>query len=186
MRACVHVCVGMCVHVCVCACVHACSPASDFCLLHCCGHIRCFSPILLWTHQMLLSYTAVDTSDASLLHCCGHIRYFSPALLWTHQMLLSCTAVDTSDASLLHCCGHIRCFSPALLWTHQMLFLLHCYCKCRGGGRGDVLTQNNTLRSVLAETYHWAHLGVHVEAVNDLAACSPSVEKLDDRQDSCL
>ena len=39
-------------------------------------------------------------------------------------------------------------------------------CKCGG----DVVAWHNTLRDVQAETCHWAHLGVQVEASNDLMA----------------
>ena len=39
-------------------------------------------------------------------------------------------------------------------------------CKCGG----DVVVRHNTLRDVLADTCHRAHLGIQVEAGNDLTA----------------
>ena len=67
--------------------------------------------------------------------------------------------MDTSKGSSVH-------FALAIPLT--LLDIMPSLVSVRGDGGGDVLAQHNTLRGVLAETYHWAHLGVQVEAGNNL------------------
>ena len=92
-----------------------------------------------------------------------------PHYCWVHPITAGSTPLLLGPCVIL-CKKTIKLAVPLALWDITPSLVK------RGG---DVVVRHNTLRDVLAETCHRAHLGIQVEAGNDLKAVHSHTHPID-------
>ena len=113
------------------------------------------------THMFNLLLEAFSTADrARLLSVSSPHASFRLSVVPSHGLGLH---LDPQAAMMvwIHPMGPSVHFTPLYPLGHHAI-------TCKHGG--DVVARHNTPCDVLAETCHWTHLGVQVEAGNDLMA----------------